>query len=234
MAGILERIRNIVSANIGAMLDKAEDPEKMLREFLRQAQAGRGEVRDELVDARAELIILERQKRASDEQAQKWGRRAEDAVRAADDELAKQSLRRQKSFEEAMTQWAGQIELQQQSVDNLETASRQLAERINEAEIKLSSLISRHKAALTTVRVEKVLQGIGEATSAIGEFERLEARIDKEEAKAQALAEMSAESVEEKFRALEGGDEDAEIEARLRELKQQMAGVPESTEEATS
>jgi len=227
MAGILERIRNIVSANIGAMLDKAEDPEKMLREFLRQAQAGRGEVRDELVDARAELIILERQKRASDEQAQKWGRRAEDAVRAADDELAKQSLRRQKSFEEATAHWAGQSEAQQQSVDNLETASRQLAERINEAEIKLSSLISRHKAALTTVRVEKVLQGVGEATSAISEFERLEARIDREEAKAQALAEMSAESVEEKFRALEGGDEDAEIEARLRELKQQMADAGE-------
>lgn len=234
MAGILERIRNIVSANIGAMLDKAEDPEKMLREFLRQAQAGRGEVRDELVDARAELIILSRQKRASDEQAQKWGRRAEDAVRAADDELAKQSLRRQKSFEEATAQWAGQIEGQQQSVDNLETASRQLAERINEAEIKLSSLISRHKAALTTVRVEKVLQGVGEATSAISEFERLEARIDKEEAKAQALAEMSAESVEEKFRALEGGDEDAEIEARLRELKQRTADAPASSEEAVS
>ncbi|GAI49388.1 unnamed protein product, partial [marine sediment metagenome] len=125
------------------------------------------------------------------------------------------------------------IEGQQQSVDNLETASRQLAERINEAEIKLSSLISRHKAALTTVRVEKVLQGVGEATSAISEFERLEARIDKEEAKAQALAEMSAESVEEKFRALEGGDEDAEIEARLRELKQQIAGAGESSEEPT-
>ncbi len=234
MAGIVERIRNIVSANIGAMLDKAEDPEKMLREFLRQAQAGRGEVRDELVDARAELIILERQKRASDEQAQKWGRRAEDAVRAADDELAKQLLRRQKSFEEATAQWAGQSEVQQQAVDNLEAASRQLAERIDEAEIKLSSLISRHKAALTTVRVEKLLQGVGEATSAIGEFERLEARIDREEAKAQALAEMSAESVEEKFRALEGGDEDAEIEARLRELKQQIAETGESSEEPTS
>jgi len=82
--------------------------------------------------------------------------------------------------------------------------------------------------------VEKVLQGVGETTSAIGEFERLEARIDREEAKAQALADMSAESVEEKFRALEGGDEDAEIEARLRELKQQMAEASQSSEEATS
>lgn len=233
MPGILERIRNIVSANISAMLDRAEDPEKMLREFLRQAQASRGEVREELVDARAELIILERQKRASEEQTRKWGRRAEDAVRGGDDELAKQSLRRQKSFEEAMSEWANQIEVQQQTVANLEGASRQLAERIDEAEIKLSSLVSRHKAALATVRVEKVLQGIGEATSALSEFERLERQIDREEARAEALAEMSAESVEEKFRALEQGSEEEEIEARLRELKQQTAEVSESTGEET-
>jgi len=224
MPGILGRVKNIVSANINAMLDKAEDPEKMLQEFLRKAQASRGEVREEMVDARAELLILERKQRASEEQARKWGRRAEQAVKEAKDNDARQALKRQKSFEEATTEWSSQIKTQQQVVANLEKASKQLSDRIDEAEIRLSSVISRHKAALATVRVERVLQGVGETTAAIHEFGRMEGKVDREEARAQVLAQMSAESVEEKFRALERGDEDVEIEHRLAALKKKIAG----------
>jgi len=234
MPGILARVRNIASANINAMLDKAEDPEKMLQEFLRKAQASRGEVREELVDARAGLLIVERKLRASEEQARKWGRRAEEAVREGDENLAKQGLRRQKSFEEATGEWASQAEKQRKVVANLETATKQLSDRIDEAEIRLSSLISRHKAALATVRVEKVLQGVGETAVALSEFERMETKVDREEARAEALAEMSAESVESRFRALERGEEGAEIEARLAALKKKVAGKGGAGEAAAS
>lgn len=234
MPGILGRVRSIVSANINAMLDKAEDPEKMLQEFLRKAQASRGEVREELVDARAELLIVERKKKASEEQARKWGRRAEEAVRDSDDELAKQALRRQRSFEEATGEWVRQMGVQETAVAKLEAASKQLSDRIDEAEVRLSSLISRHKAALATVRVENVLQGVGESTAALTEFERMGAKVDREEARAQALADMSAESVEARFRALERGEEEGEIEARLTELKKKLAAEASSVQTVAS
>jgi phage shock protein A len=234
MPGILERIKNIVSANVNVMLDKAEDPEKMLQEFLRQAQSSRGEVREEMVDARAELLILERRQRASDEQARKWGLRAEQAVKEGNDDLAKQALKRQKSFEEVTAEWMSQVEAQKQAVQNLESASKQLSDRIEEAEIRLSSLVSRHKAALATVRLEKVLQGVGETAAAISEFGRMEDRVDREEAKAQALAQMSVESVEEKYRALAAGDEEAEIDARLEELKRRLKEPGGSAQRAAS
>jgi phage shock protein A len=222
MAGVLERIRTILAANVNNMLDKAEDPEAMLEEYLRRAEAERGELREEMVDARAALLVLQRQRKASEEQAHRWGARAEEAVRHGDDGLARTGLRRQRNFEAATEQWGEQIAAQERTVSSLESAARSLSERIADAQIRLSSIISRHRAALATTRVEKALQSVGEAGGAMRDFGRIEEKVDREAAKAEVLAEMSAESVEARFRALESSEDEAEIDARLAEMKARL------------
>ncbi len=231
MGGLLERIGNIISVNINAMVDKAEAPERALREYVAKAQTARAEVHEELVDARAELLILQRRQNASEEQSRKWGKRAEQAISVDDEDAARQALRRQKSFEDASADWAAQVHAQDRQVARLEAAGRQLSDRIEDAEIRMSSVLSRHKAADAMLHVADLFQQVGESSGEIGDLDIIENELDHQEAHAQALAETSAASVRDRLRALERGAGDEEIELRLAELKKRLSAQGEEDEE---
>ena len=229
MGGLLERIGKIIAVNISVMADKAEAPERALREYGATAQTARAEVHEALVDARAELLILQRRAQASEEQSRKWAKRAEQAVSEDDEDRARQALRRQKSFEDANVEWAAQVQAQDRQVARLETAGRQLSDRIEDAEIRMSSVLSRHKAAETMLRTADLFRQVGESSGEVGDLEIMEDELDHQEAHAEALAEMSAASVRDRLRALEHGASDEEIELRLAELKKKV-GAEEAEE----
>lgn len=222
MGGLLERIGRIISVNINVMADRAEAPERALREYAAKAQTARAEVHEELADARAELLILQRREQASEEQWRKWGKRAEQAVSEDDEDGARQALRRQKSFEDASAEWAEQVHAQERQVTRLEAAGRQLSDRIEDAEIRMSSVLSRHKAAEAMLRVADLFRQVGESNGEVGDVDIMESELDHQEAHAEALAEMSASSVRDRLRALERGAGDEEIELRLAELKKRI------------
>jgi len=224
MADVATIIRKLLGLDIKGPAEQQAELQVMLETFLAEAREKRGEVQQELVQARAELLVLQRRRKASAEQVRKWGRRAEAAVKAGREDTAREHLRQQRSFEDVTADWATQTAAQQDAVKGLEKASRQLAGAIDEAETRMAALLSRHKAAVAAARVESILQEMGETTDPHPGYKRAELSVDAEEAWAKALVETSAASVEKRLRALERGEHEEEIERRLRAIRQKMGG----------
>jgi phage shock protein A len=222
MADVTAIVRKLLGLDIKGKGAEQAELRVMLETFLAEARNKRGEVQQELVQARAELLVLQRRRKASAEQARKWGKRAEAAVKAGEEETAREHLRRQRSFEDVTSDWAAQTDAQGQAVKSLEKASRQLATAIDEAETRMAALISRHKAAVAAAHVESILQEMGEPSDAHPGYKTAELSVDAEEAWAKALAETSAASVEKRLRALERGEQEEEIERRLAAIRQKM------------
>lgn len=221
MADVTSIVRKLLGLDIKGRQEKQTELQVMLESFLEEARNKRGEVQEELLQARTELLVLQRRRKASAEQARKWGKRAERAVAAGDEEAAREHLRRQRSFEDVTAEWVAQTEAQQQAVKSLEKASRQLATAIDEAETRMAALVSRHKAAVAAARVEGILQEMGEPADP-ARLKTAELSVDAEEAWAKALVETSAASVEKRLRALERGEQEAEIERRLTAIKERQ------------
>lgn len=223
MSDVSSIVRKLLGLDIRERGERQAELQAMLEAFLGEARDKRAAIQDELVQARSELLVLQRRRKASAEQARKWGRRAEKAVRTDDDDAAREHLRRQSSFESVTAEWASQAEAQQQAVKALEKAARQLAAAIDEAEMRMTGLLARHKAAVAAARVEGMLQQMGEPATP-ERYKSAELSVDAEEAWAKALAETSAASVEQRLKALERGEQEAEIEKRLQNIRQQVQG----------
>lgn len=223
MSDVSSIVRKLLGLDIKERGERQAELQAMLETFLAEAREKRAGIQDELVQARSELLVLQRRRKASAEQARKWGRRAEKAVRAADDDAAREHLRRQSSFESVTAEWAAQAEAQQQAVKALEKAARQLATAIDEAEMRMTGLLARHKAAVAAARVEGMLQQMGEPADPV-RYKTAELSVDAEEAWAKALAETSAATVEQRLAAFEKGEQEAEIEKRLQSIRQQVQG----------
>ena len=112
---------------------------------------------------------------------------------------------------------------QETAIERLELASRQLARKIAEAKLKLSSLASRHRAAQAAVWVEKVLQEMGETDGDLGAFRAIEAAADGEEALAAAMTEISTHAADGRKRARQQDTAD-KVEERLAALKEKLRG----------
>ncbi|MCE5241348.1 PspA/IM30 family protein [bacterium] len=222
MTDVTTIVRRLLGLDLKGSGEQQAELQRMLETFLKDAREKRGEVQQELVQARAEHLVLQRRRKASAEQARKWGKRAEAALRSGNEDTAREHLRRQRSFEEVTADWTAQTEAQQQAVKALQKASRQLAAAIDEAETRMAALLSRHKAAVAAAHVESILQEMGEPSDAHPGYKTAELSVDAEEAWARALAETSAASVEKRLRALEHGEQEEEIERRLQTMREQL------------
>jgi phage shock protein A len=216
----LRRLKRVLAANLAALVERSADPEHALREYVAKVQAGRAEVLDELVKARAEAMLLDERRGPSQEQARQWRQEAEGAVQADDEARARQALRRLVVAEEVAREWDEQVARQGEAIGLLEEASRRLGDKQTEAELRLSSLASRHRAAQAAVRVEQVLLELGETGGELGAFRAIAAAVDGEEALAAAMTEISRQTTKARSR-VPGGDE-KEIERRLLELRQRL------------
>ena len=230
MADVMGIIHKLLGFDMDGAESNREELQQMLDTFLAEARQKRGEVYAELVEARAELLVLQRRKKANAEQARKWGLRAENAVAAGQDEAAREHLRRQRSFEEVGSEWDQQVAAQENAVRSLEKAARQLAGAMEEAETRMAALVSRHKAAVAAARVEGILQHMGEPADPHPAYRGAELSVDAEEAWARALAETTAASVEKRLHALEHGEEEDEIEKRLNNLRQRFMDTDDDEE----
>lgn len=220
MAGALDRLKALMRENLDAKLARSKSPDRLLEQYLERATAVRGELREELVNARAELLLVQQRQNASEEMARRWGARALDAVRRDDEQEARAALRRQRSFEVALEDWAEAITAHEQTVKSLEQASRTLADLLEDAELRMTSLISRQKAARAALRVQSVLQAVGDSQST--DSERMVESVEEQEARAAAMAEVAARTVTERIAQFERGAADAEIELRLERMKREL------------
>lgn len=215
---IFDRISRIIKANLNDVLDKAEDPEKMLKQLLDEANENLMEVKTQTASAIAQLKQLEAKEREYQSEAEKWQAKAELAVTKGEDDLAREALARKKTAQGTADGFKAQVEAQHQSVEQLKASLGELESKIAEMNVKKDLLIARHRRAEAEQNIQKTMGKVGQS-SALSAFERLERKVNDEEAHAAAYGELNHDSLDDKFKRLEAhsevDDELAALKAKL-------------------
>jgi phage shock protein A len=219
LMAILDRIATVIKSNLNSLINKAEDPEKMLDQILLQMREQLAEARREVAVAIADEKRLGAQLEAELEQVREWERRATMAVQKGEDELAREALRRKADHEKIAIGYKHQWDAQQASTENLKNALRALSQKIEEAGRKKNLLVARQKRAEAQKHIHEVMTGLTD-TSAFESFDRMAAKVEHIEAQASAAVEisqdLSGETMEQRFQALESS---SDVEQELRALK---------------
>jgi phage shock protein A len=234
---ILGRIGQLVRANVNALLDGAEDPEKMLDQLIRDFTNNIAEAEEAVAQTVGNLRLLEDDAREAREAAREWGDKATAASRRADqlrtqgdtteadrfDGLAKIAIGRQLSLEEQVRTFDTQIAQQTELTDKLKDGLNKLRVKREDLVQKRDELVSRAKMAQAQTQVQQAVRNVS-VMDPTSDLNRFEERIRRQEAMARGMEEVAASSLEEQFSNLEDTDRELEIEARLAELKGAGAG----------
>jgi phage shock protein A len=218
MTSILGRISDLISANVNAMLDNAEDPEKMANEYLRQLTNELYEVRTSVAAAMADETKLEQRRISAYAETTQWETKAEAALRAQDEELAKAALSRKVQSQKLAHQYEEQEKAQEEQVNAMQEALVQLETRIAEVKAKKELIIAKKNRARTQEALQRTAQSMCRIT-AMDKLDQLEERVDDQLNRAEAMAKLEQGSLEARFEDLEA---ETEVDAELAELKRRM------------
>jgi phage shock protein A len=216
--GILDRVGTILRANINDMIDRAEDPEKMVRQLLQDMENQLIQVKTQVAAAIADEQRLKERWQQNEQQAAEWQRKAELAVQKGQDDLAKEALSRRNTFQQTAAGFKEQYEDQARQVEQLKDALDKLESKIQEARTKKDLLIARHRRARAESQIHETMARV-DTTGVMGSFERMEEKVRTQEARAKALGDLDRDSLDERFTQLE--QEDA-LDDQLKELKAQL------------
>src|SRR5918992_1597993 len=188
--GVFDRVSMVIKSNLNYLINKAEDPEKMLDQILIQMRQQLLEAKREVAVAIADEKRLGAQLEAEIEQVREWERRATMAVQKSEDDLAREALRRKVEHEQIAIGYKKQWDAQKTSTENLKNALRALSQKIEEASRKKNLLIARQKRAEAQKHIHEVMTGLSD-TSAFESFDRMTAKVEQIEAQAGAAVEIS-------------------------------------------
>jgi phage shock protein A len=239
---ILGRMGQLVRANVNALLDGAEDPEKMLDQLIRDFTNNMAEAESAVAQTIGNLRMLEDDAREAREAQGEWGAKAGAASRRADelrgqgntadadrfDGLAKIALTRQISFETQVKTFDTQIAQQSQLVAQLKDGLNKLRTKREDLVQKRDELVSRAKMAAAQTQVQQTLKNVS-VMDPTSDLSRFEERIRRQEAMARGMAEVASSSLEDQFAGLEDAERDQEVDARLAALKGKSSGGSSSS-----
>jgi phage shock protein A len=227
--GIFSRIKTLVSSNVNDMISKAENPEKMLNQLVIDMNEQLIESKKAVALAIADEKKLEREKENQRTLAGEWERKAMLAVKAGQDDLAKEALLRKKEYEDAFAEYSKQWQAQKAAVDKLKESLRDLQNKIEEAQRKKNLLIARAKRAEAQQKIQNTMSSVAGNRSAFDAFDRMAQKVDQIEAQAEASMELEDfsknSSLDKRFAELETSDSAADM--MLLELKEKMKALPE-------
>jgi len=212
---LLERVSTLVRANLNDLIDKAEHPEKMIKQVILDMHNQLLQVKTQVAIAIADQHLLEKRRKENEDKVAEWMRKAELAVDKKQDDLARVALERVESYRGLTDGFAQQIIDQKAQVDNLKTALRQLEQKLTEAQAKADLLIAQHRRARAVGKASDAKMAAGNGSSAAA-FDRMKRKVAHSEALSQAKSEIAADNMEERLAALEKEDR---IEQLLVELK---------------
>jgi phage shock protein A len=225
--GIFSRLGTLIKSNLNDLISKAEDPQKMLNQLVTDMQNQLVEAKKQVAVSIADQKRLEKQRGEQTELVQEWERKAMLAVRAGDDTLAREALKRQGEHAAQAAEFTKQTQLQKDAVEKLKDQLRTLNDKIEEAKRKKNILIARQKRAEAQKAIQDTMQGLSD-TSAFDTFERMAQKVDQIEAESDASAELGSElagdTLQQKFKALEAGS--VGTDTALAELKARMGLAP--------
>jgi phage shock protein A len=225
--GIFSRIGTLFKSNINDVISKAEDPEKMLTQVVLDMQNQLVEAKKQVAVSIADQKRLEKQRDEQSDLGQEWERKAMLAVKAGDENLAREALKRKAEHDAQFAEFTKQAQLQKDAVDKLKDQLRGLNDKIEEAKRKKNILIARQKRAEAQKTIQSTMSGLSD-TGAFDTFDRMAQKVDRIEAEAEATTELGNEltgdTLQQKFKALESGG--AGTDNALAELKAKMGLAP--------
>ncbi|MDR1506641.1 MAG: PspA/IM30 family protein [Treponema sp.] len=230
--GIFSRLRTLISSNVNDMINKAENPEKMLNQLLIDMGEQLIESKKAVALAIADEKKLERETLNQEGQIREWERKAMLAVKSEKDDLAKEALIRKQEYENHHAEYKKQWEAQKASTGQLKDALRELQNKIEEAQRKKNLLVARAKRAEAQQKIQNTISSVAGNHSAFDAFDRMSRKVDQMEAEAEAAKELedfsSSGGLEKRFAELEKSDTSADM--LLADLKEKMKALPESRE----
>lgn len=217
--GILNRFSDVVRSNINALIDRAEDPEKMANQIILDLEKIQKEVVDGTAASIAEekrLMTLVEQNRA---EADRWENRAMEALKKGEEDMARDALQQKQRFENDYETFRLQHEKQVAAVNTLKENMREMNRKLEEARRRRDNLAARSTTA-------KVQQNVAKATTAassmdaMGKLDKMERKVDQQAAMAEAYSELNAEeNMEAKFKKME---KEQSIDDALAALKEKI------------
>jgi phage shock protein A len=224
--GIFSRLAQLIKSNLNDLISRSEDPEKMLNQVVLDMNNQLVEAKKQVAASIADEKRLAKQFEQEAANAQEWERRAMMAVRAGNEELAKEALARKREHEELAATYKDQWTKQKNAVDQLKRALRLLNDKIEEAKRKKNVLIARKKRAEAQRAIQDTMSGLRDQ-SAFETFDRMAQKVDQIEAEAEAQSDLaeeySGDTLASQFQQLEtkhSADED------LAALKRKMGMLP--------
>jgi len=216
---LLDRVSTLLRANLNDLVEKAEDPERMLKQVVLDMENQLMQVKTQVAIAIADQHLLDKKKAEHEQQAAEWRRKAELAVQKGQDDLARAALERALSQDQLAIGFTTQAEDQKHEADSLRQALHKLEQKLTETRAHCEMLIAEHRRARVVGRAAKAQHVVGnDQENTIG---RMKSKVNIAAAENSAATEVLApESLEDKFRALESQDK---VELMLNELKSRMA-----------
>lgn len=223
--GILTRIFNLFRATTSDLLDKAEDPEKMIKQMISDLEAQKKKAKEQMTEALALQKRLERDTEKEHQEAEKWEQKAILAVQNEKDDLAKEALTRKNEHLRRALDFEKQLEMHQNNADSLKESYQTMEDKIDEIKRKQGLLSVKQKQAEAQEKIYKTIEGLGDTSGIMDTIERAEEKVENLQARAEAYQEISMESdqesLEKKFKELEHESPDMEME--LLELKKRAS-----------
>ena len=227
--GIFDRFSTLLKSNINDLISRAEDPEKMLTQILADMRGQLVKAKQQVAGAIADERRLHDQVDAEYKQAQDWEKRAMLAVQEGRDDIAKQALMRHNEHLVHGQQLEATWQAHKAETEKLKGALRDLNDKIEEAKRKKNLLIARQKRAEAQKRIADTMSSVSEK-SAFEAFARIEARVEENERRNLANAEIDEEFTGDRltrdFQALEAGATAVGADAQLLALKRKMGILP--------
>jgi phage shock protein A len=216
---IFSRMTDIINSNLNALLDKAEDPEKMVRLIIQEMEETLVEVRTTSARTIADKKELVRRRDWLKEEAGEWERKAEVAIRKGRDDLARAALVERNKASESSESATRELQLLEETLAKLSEDTGALQNKIKDAKTRQNAIILRGKAAKTRLGVKRQLNDAN-LDDAIHRFEQYERKMDDLEGQIEAF-DLGQRTLADEIKELEGGEK---IDEDLKALKVRVGG----------
>ena len=222
--GIFSRMSDIVNANINVMLDKAEDPEKIVRLMIQEMEDTLVEVRSSAARAIADKKEINRKLATFEDEAAEWESKAELAVSKGRDDLAKAALQERNAAREVAQGLGIQLEQLDEGLGRLNEDVAQLQSKLLDAKARQQVLIARHQAATKSLQVRRQLHE-GKIDDALMRFEQFERKMENIEGRIESYDLGNRPNLRQEINNLE---DEEKIQKELEEVKRRVSGKAES------
>jgi phage shock protein A len=213
---LLERVSTLIRANLNDLVEKAEEPEKMIKQIILDMQNQLMQVKTQVAIAIADQHLLEKKLKENQEKITEWQKKAELAVGKKQDDLARAALERSLNYKQMAESFEQQVVDQKSQVQNLKSALNKLEAKLAEAESRSDLLIAQNRRARTLTKAADAGIKLNDKSAGAG-FERMKHKVVRNEAVSKAKSEMAGEdSLDDRFAQMEKEDE---VERLLQEIK---------------